>query len=114
MKNVNEILERQSAYLNFKDGKVKYFSISTQHSEADTIEEAIKDIVEVDEYFNGKSWLHYVVDKYEEEHSLPETIDPEIFSKENIESAAKLFRESIRKNFCIGIDLANGKDFSNK
>ena len=102
MKNINEILERQYAHLNFKDGKVKYFSISTQHSEADTIEEAIEDILKADEYFDGKSWLHYAVDKYEEEHPLSESIDPEIFSEENIEKAMKLFQESIRKNFCIG------------
>lgn len=112
MKNVNEILERQNAHLNFKDGKVKYFSISTQHSEADTIEEAIQNIVKTDECLDGKSWLCYAVDKYEEEHPLPENISPEEFSEENVERAIEFFKESVRKNFYLGIDLANGKDFS--
>lgn len=113
MKNINEILERQNAHLNFEDGKVKYFSISTQHSEADTIEEAIQSIVEADEYLDGKSWLHYAVDKYEEEHPLPENISPEEFSKENVERAIEFFNESVRRNFHLGVDLAKGKDFSN-
>lgn len=112
MKNINETLERQSAHLNFEDGKVKYFSISTQHSEADTIEEAIQNIVEADECLDGKSWLRYAVDRYEEEHPLPENISPEEFSEENVKRVIEFFKENVRKNFCLGVDLANGKDFS--
>jgi len=107
MKNVNEILERQSAYLGFGDGKVKYFSISTQHSEADTIEEAIQDILKADELFKGKSSLGYVMEKFEEEHPLPEVIDPEMCSKKNIEKLIKFFNEGLRRNFRLGVN----KDF---
>ena len=112
MKNINKVLERQSAHLNFEDGKVKYFSISTQHSEADTIEEAVRNIIEADECLDGKSWMRYAVDKYEEKYPLPETISPEEFSEENIERAIEFLKESVQKNFCFGVDLANGKDFS--
>lgn len=108
MKNVNEILERQHAHLKFEDGKVKYFSISTQHSKADTIKEAVKNIIEVDEYLDGKSWLRYIVDKC----PFPENIPSEPISKESIEKAMDILKEDMRKNFYIGIDLANGKDFS--
>jgi hypothetical protein len=103
MKNVNEILERQSAHLNFEDGKVKYFSISTQHSEADTIEEAIQNIVKADECLDGKSWLRYAVDKYEEEHPLPENISPEEFSEENVERAIDFLRKVCEKIFTLAL-----------
>lgn len=62
MENINDVLERQCTRIEFKDGKVKYFSISTQWSEADTIEEAIKDIVESDKLLNGKSVLRYFIE----------------------------------------------------
>lgn len=62
MENINDILERQCVSIEFKDGKVKYFSISTQWGEADTIEEAVKDIIESDKVLNGKSVLGYVIE----------------------------------------------------
>lgn len=49
-----EILSRQCAELNFKDGKVEYFSVSTQRDTADTIEDAIRNILEADEKYDGK------------------------------------------------------------
>lgn len=62
MENINDTLERQRTTIEFKDGKVKYFSISTQWGEADTIEEAIKYIVESDKLLNGKSVLRYMIE----------------------------------------------------
>lgn len=62
MENINDVLERQCTSIGFKDGKVKYFSISTQWGEADTIEEAIKDIVESDKLLNGKSAFRYMIE----------------------------------------------------
>lgn len=62
VENINDVLERQCTSIEFKDGKVKYFSISTQWGEADNIEEAIKDIVESDKLLNGKSVLRYTIE----------------------------------------------------
>lgn len=100
MKNINEILTRQCARIEFVDGKVKYFSISTQHCEADTIEEAIEDIVQSDIRFDGKSGMRYTIEKFEGESHLPkfENID---ISEEDINNVMKLFQESVRKSFCI-------------
>lgn len=63
MENINDILKRQHVTIEFKCGKVKYFSISTQWGEADTIEEAIEDIVKSDKLLNGKSVLGYTIDE---------------------------------------------------
>lgn len=62
MENINDTLERQRTIIEFKDGKVKYFSVSTQWGEADTIEEAIEDIVKSDKLLNGKSVLRYTIE----------------------------------------------------
>lgn len=48
-----EILSRQCAELSFKDGKVEYFSVSTQRDTADTIEDAIRNILEADTKYGG-------------------------------------------------------------
>ena len=65
METIEQILERQSAYTSFKDGKVNYFSISTQHDTADTIDEAIENIIELDKKYNGKTSFAYTIEKYE-------------------------------------------------
>lgn len=57
------ILSRQHAQLNFKNGKVEYFSVSTQWRVADTIEDAIKNIIESDTKYDGKAPLHYMIEK---------------------------------------------------
>lgn len=62
MENINDTLERQRTIIEFKDGKVKYFSISTQWGEVDAIEEAIEDIVKSDKLLNGKSVLRYTIE----------------------------------------------------
>ena len=100
MENINEILERQSAHLRFMDGKVQYFSISTQHSEADTIEDAIKYIIEADKQFEGKSSMRYAIEKYEEEFPLPEYVDTNA-SKEDMDNILKLLIESSKRYFGI-------------
>lgn len=100
MKNTNKILERQCVKLDLSDGIVKYFSVSTQHAEADTIEEAIKSILEADNLFCGKSWLGYIVDKYER-HLLPDVVATDSFSKKDIQKATKIYRECLKKSFHI-------------
>lgn len=62
MENINDILARQHTSIGFGNGKVKYFSISTQWDEADTIEEAVKDIIEADKALNGESALGYIIE----------------------------------------------------
>lgn len=56
------ILEKQHAELSFKNGKVTYFSISTQYDTADTIEDAIKNIVAANEKYDEKSALRYIIE----------------------------------------------------
>lgn len=58
------ILTRQCAQLNFKDDKVEYFSISTQWGMADTIEDAIRNILEADAKYEGKSSLQYALEDF--------------------------------------------------
>ena len=74
MENINKILERQCTSFEFENGKVKYFSISTQHDIADTIDEAIKNIIKCDKKYGGKSSFAYAIEKFENrlknEHDL--------------------------------------------
>lgn len=60
METTEQILERQYAHFSFRNGKVEYFSISTQHDAANTIIEAIQNILDADAKYNGKSPLAYV------------------------------------------------------
>lgn len=64
MKTIEQILTKQCAQLNFENGKVKYFSASTQWNEADTIEDAIQSIIEADKKYDGKTPLaHWIEEK---------------------------------------------------
>lgn len=67
IKNLEQILERQGTHIRFEKGKVKYFSVSTQHGETDTLDEAIEIIVKADKKYNGKSSFRYFVEKLLEE-----------------------------------------------
>lgn len=98
MKNINQILEKQCAHIEFKDGKVNYFSISTQHGIADTIEDAIKDIIEADKKYEGKSSLRYVAEKLED--SLPNKIDTEIdLSDLDLDKISKWYTDFVKRSF---------------
>ena len=70
METTTQILERQCAEISFKNGKVEYFSISTQWDEANTIDEAVKNILQADKKYNGKApithWMEKSKIKYEE------------------------------------------------
>ena len=75
METTEQILERQCTKLSFKDGKVEYFSISTQWDEANTIDEAVKHILQADKKYNGKSPMSYWIEElgtYHEEMSCEE------------------------------------------
>lgn len=80
MESTERILTRQCAQLNFQNGKVEYFSVSTQWAKADTIEEAIRDILEADKKYNGKTPLRYMIDEginefyAENKHIMPAKI----------------------------------------
>ena len=58
------ILFRQCAQLNFKDGKVEYFSISTQWAVSNTIEDAFRNIFEADAKYDGKPSLQYALEDF--------------------------------------------------
>lgn len=64
METTEQILSRQCAQISFKDGKVKYFSISTQWDAADTIDEAVRSILQADKKYNGKAPLNSAFDKF--------------------------------------------------
>ena len=68
METTEQILTRQCAALNFSNGKVQYFSISTQWDEADTIDEAIHNIINADIKCEGKPVLDFLVDKHNKMH----------------------------------------------
>lgn len=71
MENVNNILERQSTCIEFNNGKVKYFSLSTQHGYADTVEEAVNIILKADKDLNGKTPLACLIEEWEGAHPIP-------------------------------------------
>lgn len=87
MESMIDILERQHAVIEFNDGKVKYFSTSTQWDSADTIKEAVGNIVNADKKLNGKSPLGSAIDKleneyaYKNERKLDMTINDELINK---------------------------------
>lgn len=98
MENINQILERQHACIRFKDGKVNYFSVSTQHGVADTIDEVVEDIIELDKKYDGKSSLAYTIEKYES--SLPDKIDMKMdLSHLDLDKMGKLYADFVRKSF---------------
>jgi hypothetical protein len=77
METTEQILERQCTEFRFHNGKVTYFSISTQWARANTIDEAIKNILQADKKYNGKSPLRYCM---EDKYSITaEKLDPIVF-----------------------------------
>lgn len=68
METTEQILERQYANFSFHNGKVQYFSISTQHDEANTIDEAIKNIIEADKKYNGRAPIAYCMENFNMDH----------------------------------------------
>lgn len=70
METIEQILSRQQAEFRFKDDVVEYFSISTQWNEANTIDEAVQNILQADKKYNGKApvsyWLSGIGMRYEE------------------------------------------------
>lgn len=56
-----EQLAKQQVQLNFVNGKVEYFSISTQWNTTDSIEDALRDIITADSKYYSKSPYQYYV-----------------------------------------------------
>lgn len=80
METTEQILERQYANFSFHNGKVQYFSISTQHDETNTIDEAIKNIIEADKKYNGHApiahWMeNFHIDLREPLKELEKVVD---------------------------------------
>lgn len=93
IENLNQILERQCASIEFRNGKVKYFSWSTQHGTADTVCEAIEDIVIADEKYGGKTPLGCMLDEWESKIEIP-TIDSE-YDQTNLQQVIDTFFKTL-------------------
>lgn len=100
METAEQILERQCAEFSFKDGKVKYFSISTQHDIADTIDDAIKNVLEADKKYNGKTQLVYFIEEMEKKEEL-KPYDLDGMSSEDIEEIIDRFNEIFHTSFWL-------------
>lgn len=83
METTEQVLTRQRVELHFQNGKVEYFSVSTQWDTADTIEDAIKNILEADKKYNGKTPLNSAIDKYNSIVRIPHcsTISKELLDR---------------------------------
>lgn len=79
METTEQILSRQCAELNFKNGRVEYFSISTQWGSANTVEEAILNILDADVKYNGLSPLYRSYDSYSKPFLYSKNISDEEF-----------------------------------
>lgn len=91
--NLTELLERQGASIEFRNGKVKYFSWSTQHGTANTIYEAIEDIVIADEKYDGKTPFGCMLDEYESKIEVP-SIDSE-YNQTNLQQVIDTFFKTL-------------------
>ena len=67
MGKIEDILSRQDCVIRFENGIVDYFSISTQHCKANTLQEAVNNIIDADKKYNGMSGLHYLINEMEKE-----------------------------------------------
>lgn len=63
METIERILTKQHAEFHFKDNVVEYFSISTQWDTADTIEKAVKNILQANKKYNGKAPIVHWMEK---------------------------------------------------
>lgn len=115
MESTERILTRQCSQLNFKNGKVEYFSVSTQWDEADTIEEAIRNILEADKKYDGKTPLHYMIDEDinkfcdENKHIMPAKISmPEDFQV-SMDKLKQSFEKWHKEYGALWLDISNGK-----
>ena len=114
-KSIEKILSRQCAKIEFGNNKVKYFSISTQHGEADTLKEAIDNIVKADKKYKGQTPLHYMIEKginkfhAENEHIMPAKISmPEDFQF-SLDKLKQSFEKWQREYGDLWSDILNGK-----
>lgn len=95
VETINEILARQHTYIEFKDGKVNYFSISTQHGTADTIVEAIDIIITADKDLEGMTVFNYFASKVPATScQLDDTMSNEDWSK-----LKEIYYDVFKKNF---------------
>ena len=105
-KSIKKMLSKQCAKIEFVNNKVKYFSISTQHGEADTLKEAIDNIIKADKKYKGQTPLHYMIDEgidkfyAENKHIMPAKISvPKDFqvSLDELRQSVKKWQEEYGK-----------------
>lgn len=63
METIKNILSKQCAEIRFRNGIIEYFSLSTQHGTANRLVEAISNIVEAHEKYEGKTPFAYAMEK---------------------------------------------------
>lgn len=63
METIENILSKQCAEFKFKNGIVEYFSLSTQHGTSNRWVEAISNIIEAHEKYEGKTPFTYAMEK---------------------------------------------------
>lgn len=61
MESLEDILSRQCVEMHFKNGRVEYFSLSTQWDESNTLAEALTNILQTDIKYDGKAPLVYAM-----------------------------------------------------
>jgi len=96
---VEQVLTRQHARLEFRDGEVHYFSLVTQRNKAETIEGAITDIIEADKVTGGRSFMEYVVYIAEQRATIEENqfLKLDVNKQKEVgEFAAKLLQDFMR------------------
>lgn len=62
-KSIEKILSNQCAKIEFKNNKVEYFALSTQHGKANTLKEAINNIIKADKKYKGQTPLSYMIEE---------------------------------------------------
>ena len=120
MKSIQKILSRQCAKIEFENNKVKYFSISTRHGEAKTLEEAIDNIIKADKKYKGQTPLHYMIEKdinkfYAENKNI---MPAKISIPENFQASIDELKQSLAKwqeeYGAWWLDILNGEVSNNE
>lgn len=109
MESTERILTRQCTKIEFKNNKVEYFSLSTQHGKANTLEEAIDNIVAADKKYKGQTPLHYMIEEdIKEVYGNTPLLKPTSNDLEiSLESLKKSFEKWQNENGDLWADIMN-------
>ena len=105
METTEQILSRQYTKFKFRNGQVEYFSISTQHDKAKTVEEAINNIFDADKKYEGKAPINFSLNKC---NSIYQINNGDVFTKEQFDMLLE-----IAKNYTKMISGELNENFRN-